>query len=74
MWHINADEPSILDYDMTFKGPAEDALYAPDPFRSSDHDPVIIGLALDSVGPTVDIELQPHRALAAEPQVRHGHR
>ena len=42
---------------MTYKGPAEDALYAPDPFRSSDHDPVIIGLALDSVGPAIDITL-----------------
>ena len=56
-WHINADEPSLIDYDMTFKGPAEDALYAPDPYRSSDHDPVIIGLALDSVGPEIDIDL-----------------
>jgi predicted extracellular nuclease len=45
-WHINADEPSLLDYDMTFKAPAQDAIYAPDAFRSSDHDPVIIGLEL----------------------------
>ena len=21
-WHINADEPSLIDYDMTFKQPA----------------------------------------------------
>lgn len=46
-WHINADEPSIIDYDMTFKADAQDALYAPDPFRSSDHDPVLIGLDLE---------------------------
>ena len=26
VWHINADEPDILDYDMTFKQPAQDAL------------------------------------------------
>ena len=45
-WHINADEPDILDYDTTFKKDAQDALYAPDPFRSSDHDPVIVGLNL----------------------------
>jgi predicted extracellular nuclease len=45
-WHINADEPSILDYDTSFKGPAEDALYEPNPFRSSDHDPVLVGLRL----------------------------
>jgi hypothetical protein len=31
---------------MSFKLPAQDALYAPDAYRSSDHDPVIIGLDL----------------------------
>ncbi len=46
-WHINADEPDILDYDTSFKAPAQDALFAPDEFRSSDHDPVVIGLALN---------------------------
>jgi hypothetical protein len=53
IWHINADEPDLIDYDMNFKLPAQDALYAPDPFRSSDHDPVIAGLAVcDEVSPT----------------------
>jgi len=47
-WHINADEPSILDYDMSFKPPAVDALYAPDPYRASDHDAVLVGLNLQS--------------------------
>ncbi len=50
-WHINADEPDILDYDTTFKKPAQDALYETNAFRSSDHDPVIIGL--DLTPPTV---------------------
>jgi len=45
-WHINADEPSLLDYDTSFKQPAQDAIYAPDPYRSSDHDPVIVGMDL----------------------------
>ena len=45
-WHINADEPDILDYDMTFKAAAEEGLYAPDQFRSSDHDAVLVGLDL----------------------------
>ena len=45
-WHINADEPDILDYDMTFKSPTQRALFAPDAYRSSDHDPVIVGLDL----------------------------
>jgi predicted extracellular nuclease len=46
VWHINADEPDILDYDTSYKSDAQDALYAPDAFRSSDHDPVIVGLSL----------------------------
>ena len=43
-WHINADEPSLLDYDMSFKQPAQDALFEPNAYRSADHDPVIVGL------------------------------
>lgn len=45
-WHINADEPDILDYDMSFKKAPQAAFYAPDPYRSSDHDPVLVGLDL----------------------------
>lgn len=47
-WHINADEPDILDYDTSFKQDAQDALYETDPYRASDHDPVIVGLNLFS--------------------------
>jgi predicted extracellular nuclease len=43
-WHINSDEPSLIDYDTTYKAAAQDAIFAPDAFRSSDHDPVLIGL------------------------------
>ncbi len=54
-WHINADEPDLIDYEMTFKLPAQDALYAPDAYRSSDHDPVIIGLAVrDEIAPVFE--------------------
>jgi predicted extracellular nuclease len=42
-WHINSDEPPALDYTTNFK---TDDRYAPTPFRSSDHDPVIVGLQL----------------------------
>jgi hypothetical protein len=45
-WHINADEPDLLDYDTSFKPAAQDALYEPNAYRSSDHDPVIVGLDL----------------------------
>ena len=46
IWHINADEADLIDYDTSFKKDAQDAIYAPDAFRSSDHDPVIVGLEL----------------------------
>ncbi len=46
-WHINADEPDILDYDISFKLPPQQALFEPNAFRSSDHDPVIVGLDLE---------------------------
>jgi uncharacterized protein len=42
-WHINADEPFIIDYNTDFK--TQD-LYTPTPFRASDHDPVVIGVNL----------------------------
>jgi hypothetical protein len=44
--HINADEPSVLDYNTNFKSPGQVAsLYAPDQFRTSDHDPILTGIA-----------------------------
>jgi hypothetical protein len=47
VWHLNSDEPDILDYDTSFKSDGQDAIYdGTSPFRSSDHDPVIIGLNL----------------------------
>ena len=49
-WHINADEPDLLDYDTSFKPPAQEAIYAPDAYRASDHDPVIVGLDLLNYG------------------------
>lgn len=53
-WHINADEPDIIDYDNSFK-PAEQAalLYAPDLYRSSDHDPVIVTLSFAKYPPVI---------------------
>lgn len=44
VWHINADEPRVIDYNTEFKADPTLALFQPDPFRSSDHDPVIVGL------------------------------
>ena len=48
-WHINSDEPSVLDYNDDFKSAGQIAsLYAPDQFRVSDHDPVVVGLDLNA--------------------------
>lgn len=48
-WHINADEPRILDYNQEFRGSGQSPdLYETTPYRSSDHDPVIIGANLFS--------------------------
>ncbi len=64
-WHINADEPLVLDYNVEFKtGQQISEWYSPEPFRSSDHDPVIVGLNLatdlsitKAVMPTSDVGL-----------------
>ena len=56
-WDINADENPLFDYNDTVRDAGEAAferestarpLYAADPYRSSDHDPAIVGLALSS--------------------------
>ncbi|MBA5637151.1 ExeM/NucH family extracellular endonuclease [Duganella sp. LX20W] len=42
-WHINADEPSVIDYNLDGK---QQDLYTAQPYRASDHDPVVISLNL----------------------------
>merc|ERR1712226_21741 len=59
-WHINADEPPLFDYnDCSLDGNeasfrrescANGDLFAADALRSSDHDPVVIGLSLCNCG------------------------
>ncbi len=59
-WHINADEADLIDYDTSFKGPNQDLIYAPDAYRSSDHDPVIVGLSVcEYVPPTLEVSVTP---------------
>lgn len=42
-WSINADEPILLDYSSRYKSAeAQQRLYSASPYRSSDHDPVIV--------------------------------
>ena len=45
-WHANADEPTVIDYNLDGKNAAAQALYAVDAFRASDHDPVVMTLNL----------------------------
>ncbi|MDO5735520.1 MAG: hypothetical protein Q4P15_03505, partial [Propionibacteriaceae bacterium] len=68
-WHINADEATLLDYVLSFKAPNEQALWEPTPYRSSDHDPVIVGMQLGDVvtpepspAPTVTVTAHPSPA------------
>ncbi|UXU90445.1 ExeM/NucH family extracellular endonuclease [Burkholderia sp. S-53] len=52
LWHINADEPVALQAVPDYKSHAQrSSYYAPDAYRSSDHDPVIVDVALDDGGP-----------------------
>ncbi len=45
-WHINADEPSFYDYNLENKTVPQQAVNVGTPFRSSDHDPVLLGVSL----------------------------
>ena len=56
-WHINTDEPRALDYNLEYKSDAQDvSLYAPDAYRSSDHDPVIISMVFNQA-PVADFDI-----------------
>ena len=60
-WHVNADEPDALDYnlDIFVSGGVEprnpNLFDGSTPFRNSDHDPLIIGLELSSPDPVNEI-------------------
>jgi hypothetical protein len=53
-WHINPDESAALDYNVEFKTANQvNTFYSPGPYRSSDHDPVLIGVEL-AAAPTAN--------------------
>lgn len=63
VWHVNADEISLFDYNGDIQDPGEAAfqressalpIYEANAFRASDHDPVLVGIEL--VGSTLAIE------------------
>ncbi len=69
-WHINADEPSIIDYNEEFKQPVCPTCgpdyYSASVYRASDHDPVIIGLNLaGAAAQTISFATPADRALNA---------
>lgn len=44
-WHINADEPVAFEYPLENKTEAQQRdWYAPSPYRSSDHDPIVVDI------------------------------
>lgn len=44
-WHINGDEPAVLDYNTNYKSAGQIvSLYAPDAYRAADHDPLLVGV------------------------------
>ena len=63
-WNINADESALLDYnDLVLDAdeqsfnvkPMTNPLYAPDAYRSSDHDPIVVSLSFGSCAPVLTI-------------------
>jgi hypothetical protein len=70
-FHINSDEVPALDYNTEFKTAAQiDSLYAPDMYRTSDHDPVLLGVALEAEPepvPTCSVEYIIHGVWPGQP-------
>ena len=72
VWHINADEASVLDYNTNSN---TDDRFAPTPFRASDHDPVLVGLTLApdaAVSQPVPGAMVQANKKAAQPGFQHG--
>ena len=58
-YHINADEPNVLDYNTDFKSDNHiETLYAPNEFRTSDHDPIVVGFC-EAVPPSATATADP---------------
>lgn len=61
VWHINADEPSFLDYESS--SGSEDFLY-----RSSDHDPIVVGLKFPASTGIEDAQKESRQKVEIMPQ------
>jgi hypothetical protein len=51
--HANADEPGVLDYNVEFKSAAQQALETGTPYRSADHDALVVGIRLTPPPPSL---------------------
>lgn len=81
-WHINADEVPLFDYNDDVRDAGEASferesgvlpLYEPDPLRSSDHDPVIVGIDLDiDVATVIGLTIERVDALEADGVLNRG--
>jgi len=76
-WHINADEPTILDYNTEYKSTDNlVSFYNDDAYRASDHDPVILSINLASAAikgdwdKDGDVDINDVRALMRAVQTR----
>jgi hypothetical protein len=76
VWNINSDEIPLFDYNDEILDAGESSferesnarsLYAPDPLRSSDHDPTYVGLTLQSSAPVTSPVATPVTPPASAP-------
>jgi predicted extracellular nuclease len=52
IWHVNADEPVAFAYAQAYRNTAQQQrYYAPDAWRASDHDPVLVDLSWREAAP-----------------------
>ena len=66
-WHINPDEPTVLDYNVEFKTANQvNTFYDPGPYRASDHDPVV-----DRARPDRAVQRRPRDDHRLRPDQRH---
>jgi predicted extracellular nuclease len=67
IWHINADEMPDFDYNREGRARTLDArMFRADPFRSSDHDPLLVGLTLDPPAPELPPMPEPAKLIEAK--------
>lgn len=68
IWHVNADEPSAFAYAQAYRSAAQQQrYYAPDAWRASDHDPVLVDLSWHGSAPDAAPVQGGSGKVAAEP-------